>query len=184
MGSTSVHREKGTSNREWFEQEWPESLAKNGRILECATVKGVFYAAVQNNENASYKPGATWALVVLTWWNPRADYFNFTYKDMDETMGPAYYDAPAKVLDLLSPTDSEYALQWRAACRDTIERKAKASKVKPGETIVFTRTFRFGDEVEESRFTLVKRDTLRRISDGQLVRIPGWRGGAWEKEGT
>lgn len=46
------------------------------------------------------------------------------YKDMDETMGPVPSEAPAMILDLLSPTTHPYALAWRARCRDHAVRRA------------------------------------------------------------
>lgn len=42
--------------------------------------------------------------------------FNFSYKDMDETMGPNYYDCPASILKLLTPTENETAKIWRERC--------------------------------------------------------------------
>ena len=51
------------------------------------------------------------------------DYFNFSYKDMDETMGPWESNCPNSILDLLSPTDNEYANAWRQRCRDNLEKK-------------------------------------------------------------
>lgn len=39
------------------------------------------------------------------------------YKDIDETMGPVESHAPAAILDLLSPTTDQWALDWRERCR-------------------------------------------------------------------
>ena len=51
------------------------------------------------------------------------DYYNFAYKDMDESYGPCQCDCPKGILDLLSPTENEYALQWRKACYENIVKK-------------------------------------------------------------
>ena len=51
------------------------------------------------------------------------DYFNFAYKDMSETMGPYESNCPKSILDLLSPTDNEYANAWRQRCLDNLEKK-------------------------------------------------------------
>lgn len=40
----------------------------------------------------------------------------FGYKPMDETMLPYYYNASDKLLNLLTPTDDENALNWRKSC--------------------------------------------------------------------
>lgn len=43
---------------------------------------------------------------------------NFSYKDMDETMIPCYYDCPESILKLLSDTNNENALEYRRLCRE------------------------------------------------------------------
>ena len=35
------------------------------------------------------------------------------YKDMDESVGPCYYDCPLKFLKKASPPEGEYAIGWR-----------------------------------------------------------------------
>lgn len=77
------------------------------------------------------------------------DYYNFSYKDMDESMGPCYYDCPESILKLLSPTDSEYALNWRASCREQTSAKKRLNAAPIGTAIHF---FLSGKEVQ-----LVKR---------------------------
>src|SRR3546814_2261595 len=72
------------------------------------------------------KGGEIFAIVCLVRWNPRAkDGYIFGYKDMDETMGPCEADCPARILDLLTPTDKEYAREWRARCCANLERRAR-----------------------------------------------------------
>ena len=51
------------------------------------------------------------------------DYYNFSYKDMSETMGPYESNCPKSILDLLSPTDNEYANAWRQRCRENLAKK-------------------------------------------------------------
>lgn len=60
----------------------------------------------------------------------------FSYKIMDEAMGPCYYDCPAHVLKILSPTDNAYALEWRRAC--TEKRKAKRDPGRPANLSIGT----------------------------------------------
>lgn len=51
------------------------------------------------------------------------DYYNFAYKDMDETMGPYEDKCPKAILDLLTPTEYEYAKEWRKRCYENLEKK-------------------------------------------------------------
>ena len=54
-------------------------------------------------------------------------------KVMDETMGPCYYNCPAKILDRLPETDNKFALEWRKKCREQIQmNKLTKLKRKPG----------------------------------------------------
>jgi hypothetical protein len=95
-----MHRDAGLTTRQVMEHELPETLTKRGRILASAMVGSTFYAAVQQQPGTP-DAGKVWALVVLTW--KSSGYFNFTYKEMDEDMGPTEATCPDKILDLLSP---------------------------------------------------------------------------------
>lgn len=69
------------------------------------------------------------------------DYFNFGVKTMEESMGPCEDHCPASILSLLSPTDSEYANNWRERCRKNIEAKKDPHALKNlpvGAVIRFT----------------------------------------------
>lgn len=57
------------------------------------------------------------------------DYYNFSYKDMDETEGPCECDCPKSILDLLSPTPSKFANEWRDRCYKRIEQKKQAKSL-------------------------------------------------------
>lgn len=97
-------------------------------VLKSAMVGSVYYAAVEavkrkatdesGNEVIEDIPEnerGVWAAVFLTRVD-RHDYFNFAYKDMDETVLPYYYQCPKSILNLLSATENEYAIQWRQNC--------------------------------------------------------------------
>ena len=77
------------------------------------------------------KEGVVFTCLYLLRGNPRVtnDPCNWGYKDIDETMGPCRLDFPVSWLDLLSPTDSKYALDWRQAVRD---RAARDKRIKIG----------------------------------------------------
>jgi len=59
------------------------------------------------------------------------DRYGWGYKDVDETMGPYKLDFPVSWLDLLSPCDSEYSVEWRKKVR---ERAAEMARFKVGTT--------------------------------------------------
>ena len=94
-------------------------------VLKSTMVGRVYYAAVKRTKFATEtepEDSKVFAAVCLTSVNS-AIYCNFSYKDMDESCGPCYYDCPKGILDLLTPTDNEYANNWRAKCREKLEKK-------------------------------------------------------------
>jgi len=111
MGWTFYDRSKGESDRAHFERELLDGT--DYEIVECATVDSVFYAAVR-----TITTGDVRAMVVLM--DRTHDDFNFGYRELDEDAGPVSADAPAAVLDALTPTDNEFALEWRRQCRNNL----------------------------------------------------------------
>ena len=106
-------------------------------VLKSSMVGSVYYAAVRTRR----KDGSSevCAAVFLTKINSR-DYFNFGYKDMDETCGPGESQCPTGILKLLTETDSEYAKMWRKRCWEHHEKKKEKrviSELPPGSKISF-----------------------------------------------
>lgn len=137
MGWTSYHADhyykNGQINRKAECDAYFEEGLNRGhfKVLK-STMKGtVYYAAVQNlkrrmekdvYEDIPESERITWAVVFLTSTNAK-DYYNFSYKDMDEACGPCECDCPESILKLLSPTDNEYATEWRKKCWEKINAK-------------------------------------------------------------
>lgn len=87
--------------------------------IATALVGSVVYLAVERTEKTTGEK-VVYAEVCLT----RMDRGYMMVKAMSDTMGPGYYDCPKRILDLLTPTDSEWANEWRKRCEE--KRKAKA----------------------------------------------------------
>jgi len=67
----------------------------------------------------------------------RKDGYSYGYKDMDETMGPYYYDCPLKLLKLV-PDGSRFANeQWRAKVREywAIKKAERDNPIEDGCTV-------------------------------------------------
>lgn len=79
------------------------------KVLKDAVVNGVYYAACESEKT----PNQVWALVCLM----RKTKDEFGYKDMEETCGPFEARCPMSIINLLTPTDSKYANDWRDACK-------------------------------------------------------------------
>lgn len=143
MGWTSYHAtnyKRGSIDR----KAECDSLFTGGyRVVRSAMVGSVYYGAIEcpkrlekpdENSNCPVEDIPVgerniYGIVILTSINMH-DYFNFAYKSMDESMFPGYTDCPASILKLLSPTDNEYANEWRAACWETNEKKKNPKALK------------------------------------------------------
>lgn len=124
----------------------------------------VYYAATQVMTNG--QGGEIFAIVCLVRWNPRAkDGYIFSYKDMEESMGPCEADCPASILDLLTPTDKEYALDWRARCRANLE--CRARKLVDGDRIRLPEPIKFSDGNVLQEFIVAKRGRRVILRDPQ-----------------
>lgn len=73
--------------------------------------------------------GQRWACLYLLRGSPKVknDPYNWGYKDVEETMGPNEISFPYTWLDLLTPTDSKYANEWRARVKARGEKLQKAT---------------------------------------------------------
>lgn len=138
-------------------------------VLKSSMVGSVYYAAVKplkryNKANEIVdipkEEQYVFAAVFLTSIDTK-DYWNFSYKNMDESYGPCNYDCPKGILDLLTPTTSEYANEWRKKCYENIAKKKNPNsfnKLPVGTVIKVvmpcdTNYFRAGQEVKlEKRY--------------------------------
>lgn len=104
-----------------------ETARRRDTVLKSAMRGSVYYAAVET-ENLETGERHVWAGVCLT--STRRDgSFDFGYKDMDETCSPFDCDCPKGILDLLTPTDYPYALEWRENCRKRLAEKRQKSSL-------------------------------------------------------
>lgn len=100
-----------------------EALAQEGYhtsdIADIAMIGTTIYMAVRYGDRI-------YGTVILTDYDKYTNRF-FT-KVIGEDMGPAECDCPKRIIDKLSDTDNEYALDWRRRCAE--KRRAKAERRK------------------------------------------------------
>jgi len=187
MGWTTMRKPDDVA--EWFRGKFTRKN-ENGtrRVLDVAIVnRSEAYAAVEET-----KPDGTrevWAATYLIKFYPTAaDGYTFGYKSMTEHMGPGIASCPARILDLLTPTDSEHANRWREDCRARLERRA-ANKLKDGDYVRFPEPMKFTDGNSYQTFVFCqsgRRSFFRAVDEdnGHLlgaVRIRNWREKAFER---
>jgi hypothetical protein len=189
MGWLFYARPRHQSVREHLDTKlcWENENGKR-RVLKSAMVGSVYYAAVEQ----IYPDGKreVWAAIFLTKSCPRAkDGMTFGYKDMDETVGPYETKCPPGILDLLTPTTSEYANAWRERCRQSAKRHQR--RPTPGIIIILKDPIRFTDGHSSFRFrveTMMRRGknmtVYRSMANNCLYRITNISEVAWEQEKT
>lgn len=133
---------------------WTETIArhyKNGKVDRKAEIADIFndkYEIIKSTLVGSVWYGAVkhdnevFGCVILTSVRNEDWAKWFGYKDMDETMGPYYFDCPDSILNLLTPTDNEQANIWRDKCRKYTKKKKEFKNLPVGTHIKFKR----GDE--------------------------------------
>ena len=152
MGWTSQHAN-------YYKNGTVDKLEECRDLLTCSSEKGFWkpikmalvgstvYAAVErvlpNGDRYVYGE------VILTKTNMR-DYYDFSYKDMDETSGPYKTECPIAILNLLTPTDNENAKKWREDCYEYHRNKANSKKDK---------------------------NSLNNLPVGSVIEMPYWNGG-------
>lgn len=115
---------------------WGPDCLGQYTVLDTAIVNlKTFYAAVERIDKTSGAREVWAAVFLLGYW--RSGNENFGWKDMDETMGPVEAQCPERILDLLTPTDNENALDWRARCRAYHAARKSRPKIAVGCTVVY-----------------------------------------------
>lgn len=118
------------------------------------------------------------------------DHYGFCFKFVTESMGPAAYDAPKKIITLASPINqhdpsAEYALAWR---EKIATRKPPArSRFKTGDRIKLSTSLTF-DTFSEDTFDVIPLRQrgrniryYRSVNHGHLCRVPAYALEAAEK---
>lgn len=131
------------------------------RVLDAALKGNVVYAAVRDRQEEDHVFG----LVLLT---ERRRGVLYT-KAVSEEMGPGQFDCPERILALLSPTDSDYAQQWRAQCRARLARP----RPRVGDTVVFVTPLEFTDGTRHTRLTFCGGSRFT-FGDGRPCYVAKW----------
>lgn len=149
MGWTSFEMKKGEL-KNWFINSW--EYEGNFKVLDFALVHfRNAYGAIKN-----LKTGEVFATMYLVTWSPNSGY-NFSVKEMDESVNPYYYDCPLRIMKLLTPTDHEYAIEWR---KRVMAYHAKRKLLKSGVLYRTESPVNFGGYGSFCYFKIIGRHTF------------------------
>jgi hypothetical protein len=154
MGWTYSHKDKGISVKDFFSEEF--NFKKNEKVLKVidgfATISEA-YLAIETITRNSRK---VFAVVCRIHYNSK-EQFNFGYKDMDEAMGPYYYNCPERILKLFTPTTNKYAIKWRKKCWEKSERTKARPKFRINDILKFKKSVLFNNGYRIKRVKVVDR---------------------------
>ena len=145
MGWMFTEKPKGMSVLGFFEEEFQYDEAERGsqKIIDSHITLHEAYFAIRR-ERPGQEP-VVFAVICLIRHVPRAkNGFTFGYKDLGEAMcGSLYYDCPDRLLDLLTLTDNQDALEWREKCRENNRKRKAKPKLVEGLVIRTSRELEF-----------------------------------------
>lgn len=147
MGTTCMYLPKGQERAEvegLF--NWTNGGVKS-TVLAISKVGAIYYAAVKREgaeDGFGHEMDADGAYVFGAVVKTSRYDGEFCYKEMSEDSLPYYYDAPEKILSLLSPTTNENALEWRRKCREAAASKKAIKALKTGDRIKLASPVSFG----------------------------------------
>lgn len=174
MGSISYLKTPGCTTDQELRAYLAENLPTGHRVVAQAT-RSVYgsrewsrqlFAAVEDSE------GNVTCHVLLG----ASEQGHIIIKALHEDMGPGgHSDPPARVLAALTPTDSEYARQFRLGAREALQRK-KVAKAMIGQHIRFDKPFPYpGEDAERTDFKVTTMSVFTRPDGRGRYRAPkGW----------
>ena len=163
MGWTSVNKPKGMSLDEFFDKEFKcDSL----KLIGKGHTKNLseYYRACYDVEKGVY-----FALVCRIHFGK--GYYNFSYKDMDESEDPYYYNCPRRIMDIIERSQpiNEYAKKWRAKVHKVLD-----TKLGTGNVICFKNDICFGSW-HDTAFKYLGKNKFLSTKYHVVVSIPKWK---------
>lgn len=163
MGWTTVHKTVGTSVDSFFDKEFAGS---NIEFVGKGCLKNFseYYRACYNKKTNTY-----FALVCSIHFE-RDSYYNFSYKDMDESENPYFYNCPKRIMDIIerSKPVNDMSKEWRMKVHKVLD-----TKLTKGKVITFKKPIDFG-EFSENTFRYLGNNKFRSMNHVGVYTIPKW----------
>lgn len=173
MGWTSTTLPWGMKVKDYFVDMFEGDTDKVTRkVLDSSLIKfHTWYAALEITDKETGARDVI-ALVVLVHWNENNAY-PLSYKEMSEDSGPGMCECPEKILKLLTPTTSQYAIGWRKACWDRINSIKSKPRLKKGHYLVLDHplTFKGGDTCQVLKIYNPKKGYYESATTKRLYKI-------------
>lgn len=148
MGWTGLHKPKGQKVTEFFKNEFEQTFIPNEKtgfkVLEDTANFQAYFAILERKDCATGEE-QKFVLIVLYQASKGNDYYNFHYKEIEESCGP-YVIAPKsfmkKVEKYVPEAPSKYAKEWRQRCYDYYKKVEKAKNLEAGDKVeIYGKTY-------------------------------------------
>lgn len=116
----------------------------------------------------------------------RKDHGGWGYRLDEENVGPEFARAPKTLINLLSPTSSDWANRWRRRCIENAGKRAR--RLKDGDVIKLEEALEFNDGRKRRHFKVIierpqgytrARTVFQCVETGVTCRISRFRRRAW-----
>lgn len=163
MGWTATYKPVGMSLDEFFDKEFKCDTLK---LIGKGYTKNLseYYRACYNVEKGVY-----FALVCKIHFGK--GYYNFSYKDMDESENPYLYNCPKRIMDIIERSQpiNEYAKKWRVKVHKVLD-----TKLSTGNVICFKNDICFGSW-HDNTFKYLGTNKFLSTKYHVVVSIPKWK---------
>lgn len=188
MGWTQGHKPENV--REWVNKMYAvtnEVDQITQRCLDAAMVnmKDIYVAIERKDKYGITSVSAD--VIHIKFINEREDGENYSqmlYKFVSENSGPVAYHCPERILKLLTPTESQWANEWREANYANLERRKQGANLKVGDYVQFEEEIYFKNQDPVTVFKIEQKwngqKRLMAISSATgeklfAAKIPGWK---------
>jgi hypothetical protein len=137
-----------------------ETDTQSATPIKACRVGAVWYVAVQTKMKHGAPPPDdyqvddlgqfTFAAIIKT----RRDRDGWGYRAIEEVAGPPYSLAPRYLIEMLSPTKSDWANAWRDRCLVNVAHRSR--QLNDGDIIALTTPMQFTDGRKRSTFKVIK----------------------------
>lgn len=160
MGWDVTNVSPSTTTLEFVREELKRG---SGKLIALAKGReaSTYYAAWE------HKPGHVMGIVYIA----KRSNGQIASRIIGEDEGPHSYGCPKVILDMLTPTNSEWAKEWRTKC---VEANA-IPKVKFGDMVKFDKPITFMDGSEYQTLKFETRNNFRAPDTGRGYRVTNWR---------
>ncbi len=119
-----IHKPRKEKTRDFLAKTFTKAeKGKCTRVVACEIVNKTAYLAVEEIEARNGNFQRTVYPIICSLYYQKG-YCNFAYEIIKEDENPYLYDAPAHILELLTPPRSPQGKRWREKCWENAKEKA------------------------------------------------------------